>query len=169
MTDPKPQGDIEPLIEYDAPEDARRTEVAAADTGIRMQEADSYERMIDGMKRASEGARALAVYLDRYGFDRLAETLDKARVSMVRIAARPRPNDADSTPQKQTTKLTRIEAYNMVYEGLQDAARCARQMGTGHRGDLQWSIVAGQLDLTRDFAGELVRKRTRSSDLIIVP
>ena len=169
MRPDEPDSALEPPIEYSAPEDARRTEVAAADTGIRMLEADSYERMIDGMKRASEGARALAVYLDRYGFDRLAETLDKARVSMVRIAARPRPNDADSTPQKQTTKLTRIEAYNMVYDGLQDAARCARQFGTGHRRHLQWTIVARMLDTTRDHAGELVRKRTRTSALIITP
>ena len=169
MRPDEPSAEIEPLVQYDAPEDARRTEIAGPDTGIRMLEVDSYERMIDGMKSAAEGARALAVYLDRDAFDLLASTLDKTRVAMVRLAARPRAGDTDPTHVKPSTKLTRIEAYNMVYEGLQDASRCARQFGTGHRGHLQWALVAKWIDTTRDKAGDQVRRRTRTSSLIITP
>lgn len=159
--------DDEPLVEYSAPEDARRTDVAGPDTGIRMTESDSYERMIDGMRRASEGARCLACYIDRDGFDLLASTLDKLRFGMVRLAARPRPNDADSTHPKHVTRQTRIEGYNQLFEGLRDAAACARQFGTGHRGHLQWTLVAGRLDELRDKAGELVRRRTKTSPFLI--
>lgn len=155
------------LIEYEEPDDPRKTDVIGTESGIRMLEEDSYERMVDGLKKASEGARSLACYIDRDTFDLLATTMDKLRVAMVRMAGRPRPNDADSTRIKQTTRQTRIESYNALFDGLKEAAACARQFGTGHRGHLQWTLVARQLDTLRDKAGELVRRKTLTSPFLI--
>lgn len=158
----------EPLIEYDAPESARRTEVANPETGVRMGEIDSYERLVDGLKVASEGARNLVAHVNDPRFDSMADRFDNIRVKVVELAGRARPGDRDPIPKRVTkAKITRIESFNMIYKGLTDSARCARQFATGHRGDLNWTIVARQLETLRDNASELVRRRTMTSDLII--
>ena len=163
-----PDDEIEPLIQYDAPEDARRTEVANPETGIRMLEVDSYERLIDGMKVASEGARNLVHHMQDPRFDTMADKFDEVRAGVVMLAGRARPGDSDPIPRRVSQpKLTRIESFNLIYQGLSDAARCARQFATGHHGSLRWTLVARNLDTLRENAGELVRRRTMTSDLII--
>ena len=154
-------------IEYQAPDSFDRTDVRALDNGIRMEENDSYDVLIDGLKAASEGARNLAAHLERDRFDLLADTLDMARTKVVRLAGRPRPGDTEPSRPIGVSRISRIQSYNSIYDGLTTASRAARQFSTGHRGDLHWTLVARDLDKTREFCGEMVRRRTKTSPFLI--
>jgi hypothetical protein len=141
-------------------EDPHKTEVAH-DTGSRMLEIDSFERVVEGLKSASDGCRHLVARRENASWDRLADILDKTRVAVVRLAGMGRPADSDPTKRRkgEDTALPTVDAYIRVYNGLHAASAAARQLATGHRGDLRWSLYAAQLENLRDQTSRLVRVR----------
>ena len=149
--------------------DPHKTEVANDTYSVRMLEEDSWERMIGGMKRASQGCRHLVFWRQEPMMDVMADTLDKIRVAMTRKAKRGKPSDADPTLRARgMEKMLAIECYEMVYNGLTDAAACARQFAGAHRMDADWSLYALNLEKLRDKASLMIRShKFRRSGLIL--
>lgn len=146
MTD-QPQQDDNNLVVRDASGDP-------VPLGTRMIEKESYERVIEGLKIAAEGAAHLAVHeYDSRNingvnlYSALAKRLDLARRIAVERAA------IDETVMRQReTELVRgqpmryREAKRRFREGIKQAAGGMRQLATCHRGDFVWSKMAGDLE-----------------------
>ena len=128
--------------------------------GTKMTERDSYERVIEGLKIASDGCRNLATYFGREQWDMQADVLDMTRKQLVRLAGiGVTGDDAPSHRKLYGSALTRMEAYDRVYAGLTQAAGGMLQIAGGQRGDLRWSKVAFMAYSLRDTAGKLIRMK----------
>lgn len=124
--------------------------------GIRMVEFESYERIIDGLKSASDAARHMARWKNPDLWNALAQFLDQLRRAMVKEAGFDRPNDGrDSQQVFGGEGLTWSDANTRMLTGLKDAAAGARQISLGQRMDLRWTRYANQLDAMRDKAHEM--------------
>jgi hypothetical protein len=133
-----------------------------AQRGTRMNERQSYERCVEGLKMASDGCRNLAVYFNRERWDAQADLFDKIRAGVVRLAGIGAPADATESKKKfGGDGLTRNASYDRVYRGLTMAAAGMLQIAGGHRGDLRWSKIAFMAYSLRDTAGELIRLKKR--------
>ena len=124
---------------------------------IRMLESDSYQVMIDGLKRASEGAMSAYLHLKSDRFKKLAELIDQLRKHAALRTGRAKGIDIRPTlvPEARDA-MTRMKAYLEIKEGLSHASHGARQMGAGHRGD-EWFV---------HFGWALVDLEERSFELI---
>lgn len=153
-----------------AGEDAHKTELNGPDLGTLMLERDSYERVVEGLKRSADGARHLVHWQQHGSWDAYADRMDKIRVAVVRLAGIERPGDADPTRVfRGLSSLTRIDAYMRIHEGLTGAAAGARQLATCHRMDLRWSVYAAQLEKMRDSSSEMVRLQKAQRAGLILP
>lgn len=122
--------------------------------GTRMIEKESYERVIEGLKLAAEGAAHLAVHHARDGnvaavnvYSGLARRLDQVRLTSVDVAG----IDATRMKQQETqavrgNPLSFLHARVRLRNGLKQAAGGMRQLATCHRGDLRWSLMASHLE-----------------------
>ena len=136
--------------------------------GIRMLEIDSYQRIIEGLKGASDGCRHLAQWQNHASWDAFAGMLDKIRSGMVNVAGIGKPSDSDATkPFRGMTTVSRLDAYVRIYDGIHAAAAACRQMASGHRGDLRWSIYAEQLEQLRDSASKMVRAQKSMANVTV--
>lgn len=159
-----PASDAENDIEIDPSVDQspELSELSGLSESIRMLEVDSYDRLIEGLKSASDGARNLSPRLQDEMWDVLADLLDKVRVAIARDGGLNRPSDTDRTARKRgsSAALSAIEAYTRVYDGLHAASGAARQLATGHRMDVRWSVYAMHLEKLRDQSSEMVRRKS---------
>lgn len=129
--------------------------------GIRMLEGDSIDRVIEGLKMAADGCLHLHYHRDNRE-DPLwqinASAFDALRTTCAQMARR-RASDTTETADPRGARMPQGEAYQRVYEGLKMAGQAARQIATGHRGDLTWSKIARHLETQRDRLSSLVRTR----------
>lgn len=131
--------------------------------GTLMSERQSYERVIEGGKLASDGCRNLAAYEHGDSWDALADIMDQLRARCAALSGANSPADAAPSLRKFTSSaLTRNESYNRVYEGLGMMAGGARQLAACHRGDVRWSKIAYMAHALRDNAGQLLRMKRRT-------
>lgn len=129
--------------------------------GIRMLEGDSIDVFIDGLRMAGEGSMHLHYWRDDRDDELWLEAsrhFDKLRIAFARLA-RSKASDQVETRDPGGSDTPQIQSYQRVFDGLAMASRAARQIASGHRGDLRWSIAANQLDRWRDRMSGLVRKR----------
>lgn len=123
--------------------------------GVSMNERQSYERVVDGLKQAADGARHLSPWREDEEWDRLATLMDALRLSFVTIAKMDRPGDASlSLPKAGGLILGPKDSYERVYAGLGMASAGARQMAVCHRGDVRYSRLASGLENLRDKCGK---------------
>lgn len=131
--------------------------------GIRMLEGDSIDRVVDGLKMAGEGMMHLAHWRQDPTWGVMARGLDALRVNLSRMA-RSRPSDeAESRDPGGMGNMTAIESYTRIFDGITMAAKACRQIASGHRGDLRWTMAANNLDVWRDRMSVLVRKRKKQT------
>lgn len=131
-----------------------------APRGTAMTERQSYERVIEGLKIASDGCRNLAAYFNRDRWDMQAGVFDELRAAVVKLAGIGRSIDAIPSAKKfGGDALTRNESYDRIYRGLSDAAAGMLQIAGGHRGDLRWSRIAFMAYSLRDTSGQLIRMK----------
>lgn len=138
--------------------------------GTRMIERESYERVIEGLKIAAEGAAHLAVHEYRVrnaqtcaAYSGLARRLDQVRLLAVDVAGL----DETAMRQRETQEVRKeplrfLQAKRRLREGLKQAAGGMRQLATCHRNDLRWSMMAESLE-------ELQRKVTHGPSSILRP
>ncbi len=121
--------------------------------GTLMREFESYERIIDGLKSASDGARHMARWQAPDLWNALAAFLDQLRRAVVKESGFDRPGDArDSQQVFGGEGLTWPEANSRLSNGLKSAAAGARQIALGQRMDLRWTGYANRFDSLRDKA-----------------
>lgn len=150
-------------------DDLTLNEVRGLEKSIRMLEADTYDRLVHGLRTASEGARDIAARGDGM-WDVFGDMLDKIRAGMTRAAHRGKPTDADPTLRRRGSDPTQqiMPSYQNIYGGLDAAAKAARQMATGHRMDLRWSVWARDLERLRDKASLMIRKQVSNRTGLIL-
>lgn len=154
--------------ECEIPEGARVEDELKDNGSSRMVEADSYDVMIDGLKRAALGARSVYVHLKFEKFLRLADLIDSLRKEAALKAGRARSSDIRSTENPEARDaMTRMKAYCEIKEGLSFASHGARQMGAGHRGEEFWIEFGWSLVKLEDKAMELIRARAEGSGLYV--
>ena len=123
--------------------------------GTVMREFESYERIVEGLKIASDGARNMARFKNPDLWNKLAGFLDQLRKAMVKEAGFDRPEDARESQQAFGGNMSWTTASSRVANGLKDAAGGARQIALGQRMDLRWTQYANRLDEMRDKAHEM--------------
>ncbi len=124
--------------------------------GSIMCEFESYERIIEGMKIASDGARHMARYANPDPWNRYADFLDQVRRAMVQLAGFDRPEDARvSFQQFGGEGISRTAALSRIRTGLDGASAGARQIAQAQRMDLRWQIRANHINALRDKAHQM--------------
>lgn len=124
--------------------------------GTVMLEKESYERIIEGMKVASDGARHMARYANPEHWNKYADFLDQVRRAMVQLAGFDRPEDARVSLQLFGGEgISRTEAMSRIRTGLDGAAAGARQIAQAQRMDLRWQLRANHIDNLRHKAHEM--------------
>jgi hypothetical protein len=124
--------------------------------GSLMREFESYERIIEGLKNASDGARHMARWKSPDLWNALAQYLDQLRRAVVREAGFDRPNDArDSVQVFGGEGISWTDANSRLSNGLRDATAGAEQIALGQRMDLRWTRYANQFRRMRDKTHEM--------------
>lgn len=137
--------------------------------GTRMIEADSYDRLRDGLRIAAEAAAHIAVHEYRSNnvkganlYAGLARRLDQCRriaVEYTKIGDAQRERE---TQEVRSEPMPYFKARKRLRDGLKQASGGMRQLATCHRLDLRFSGMAQSLD-------EMQRKLTQPRSPIIMP
>lgn len=138
--------------------------------GTRMLDVDSYQRIIESLKMAADAAYHLTERDPDWR--KIAKVFDKLRSELATLGGMSTvAQDSVETIAKLSGQTMGVHvAYDRVYQGLRGSAAAARQMATGHRGDLRWSAYATRLETLRDKCGALIRmKRQNAAPLLILP
>ena len=123
--------------------------------GTVMVEFESYERIVEGLKKASDGARNMARFKNPDLWNALAAYLDQVRRAVVREAGYNRLQDGKDSQQVTGGEMSWTEANSRIVLGLKDAGNGARQIALGQRMDLRWTKYANRIDEMRDKAHEM--------------
>lgn len=133
--------------------------VAQDKRGSLMTELESWERVIEGLKLASDGARNMARHRAPDLWNRLAAYFDSLRKAVIKDGGFDRPSDATSSQQAWGADgISSGEAHKRLMNGLKGAAAGCRQLSLGQRMDLRWSMYADRIDRLRDKAHALALK-----------
>ena len=146
--------------------------------GSLMTELESWERVIDGLKLAADGARHIARHRQPDNWNKLAAFLDQLRKAVIKDGGFDRPQDATESKARTGGEALRFtDAHRRMMDGLKRAAAGARQISLGQRMDLRWTRYAEQFDVLRDKAHSLalsasplvsdVGWRSRQSGLLV--
>lgn len=131
-------------------------EAESGHRGSIMREMESWERLIDGLKMAAEGARHMARRQTPDKWNRLAGYLDSVRKAVIRDGGFDRPTDAtESIQQFGGEGLTFSQSQGRIGQGLRMAAAGAEQIAQCQRMDMRWLRYAAQLRKLRDDAHKL--------------
>jgi hypothetical protein len=139
--------------------------------GTRMIEIESYERVIEGLKIASDACMHLAKreltqegVANRRG---LALKLDQCRRMCIQKAGIEDVVRSSPTQEMRGEPLPFKKARNRLVNGLAQASGGARQLATCFRLDLTWASVAQQLEkLERNIRNP---KRMRHQHPLLLP
>jgi hypothetical protein len=129
--------------------------------GTLMVERESYERVIEGLKMASDGAHHLTQSRQDTKWRTLAQVFDKIRAAVAKLGGMgTEGTDTKAVAEQWNAQHMGVHAaYDRVYRGLDMACKGARQIATCHRGDLRWSKYAQMIEGLRDQCGRLIRMR----------
>jgi hypothetical protein len=115
-------------------------------SGVRMTERESCERVIEGLKMSADACVHLAKREPIQGatWKEIGAMLDKMRLEACRLAGLTmRQNE---TPGARGNPYTWRRARDRFLEGLKQATGGMRQLATCFRNDVNWSLMAMQLD-----------------------
>ena len=111
--------------------------------GSVMRELESWERIIEGLKMASEGAREMARWAFPDKWNQFAMYLDSVRKAVIRDGGFDRPADAKESEQKfGGDRMPMVQACSRVFNGLKMAAAGADQIANCQRLDIRWVTYA---------------------------
>lgn len=141
--------------------------------GTLMIERESYERVIEGLKIASDAAAHLAKYETGKAWEvwrKLANNLDQVRRIAVQKAGLGLAMKERETTEVRGEPMPWRRAKDRFREGLIQAAGGMRQMATCFRGDFAWSRMATDLEqLDAKMRGATTRVPTLNGGLILPP
>ena len=166
--DGQPASAPEQLIETDANGDPIRQ-------GTLMDERQSYERVIEGLKMVSDSCAHLIRHepLKAEYWRGFMTRMDQARRICVQYAGLGLTMKEKETSELRGDPLPWKMCRQRFLEGVEQAAGGCRQLATCHRGDLWWSQMATTLD---DLARKLhamrkaaVRQAVKQAPALILP
>lgn len=141
--------------EFD-PEAPIAEEVAQEKRGTVMREFESYERIIEGLKLAADGARHIARRRAPDLWNRAAQLFDSLRKAVIKDAGYDRPQDrTDSHEQWGGEGMSFTTAHSRMMDGLRMAVVGAEQIANCQRLDLRWLRYASQIRAMRDKAHQM--------------
>jgi len=136
--------------------------------GTRMLERESYERVVEGLKIASDaclhlarqedhnahvwsiagvGAKKDAATRDAETWRAICRLIDSVRYQAVALARIDHPGALNPTPALEGSKsMTWRQARDRFLNGIAQATGGMRQIATCFRADLQWSMLAQELE-----------------------
>jgi hypothetical protein len=123
--------------------------------GSVMFEYESYERVVEGLKLASDGARNMARFAHPDRWNVLAQFLDSARKAIVQLAGTGMDRGTDTKESDQLfggSGLSRVASMSRVTNGLRDASAGANQIAQAQRLDVRWLQYATKFSDLRDKA-----------------
>lgn len=143
--------------------------------GSLMNERQSYERVIEGLRMISDACAHLIRHepLQTEHWRGFMTRFDKARLICVQQAGLGLSMKEKETPELRGEPLPWKQCRQRFLDGVEQAAGGCRQLATCHRGDLWWSTMAATLD---DLARKIhalrraaVRKAVRQAPALILP
>lgn len=139
--------------------------------GVLMRERESYERVIEGLKMAADGAHHLVKNKQDGNWRQMSAVFDKLRAQIAKLGGlSSEAQDAVPTEPLDGSKTMGLHAsFERVYNGLNMATKGSRQIATCHRGDLRWSKYAIIIETLRDKCSLLVRMNTQRRSGIVIP
>ena len=116
--------------------------------GSLMNEKQSYERVIEGLKIASDAAAHLLKHEPENAdqWHTFCFNLDKCRRICVQKAGLGLAMKEKETSTVRGDPMNWRKARDRFHDGLVQVAGGMRQLATCHRGDLWWSTMAGQVE-----------------------
>lgn len=143
--------DFDPDPEFDVAEPIEKEK-----RGTEMRELESWERVIDGLKMAADGARHMARFRFPDKWNTFASYLDSLRKAVIKDGGFDRPADAtDSVQQFGGDGLSWAEAGRRIAEGIKMAASGADQIANCQRLDMRWVIYASKFRTLADAGNKL--------------
>lgn len=139
--------------------------------GVRMTERDSYERIIEGMKIASDAAMHLAKHetVNGYAWTTIGQNLDQCRRICVQKAGLGLTMKEKETQAVRGEPMGWMQARKRIREGLVQAAGGLRQLATCHRLEMWWSTMATQIESMEQKIRSPKRSANRGGGLILPP
>ena len=143
--------------------------------GSLMDERQSYERVIEGLKMVSDACAHLIRHepLQTEYWRGFMTRFDKARLICVQQAGLGLAMKEKETGELRGEPLPWKLCRKRFLDGIEQAAGGCRQLATCHRGDLWWSTMASTLD---DLARKLhamrraaVKKAVQQAPALILP
>ena len=143
--------------------DAPVTEAVEQDhRGSVMREFESYERIIEGLKTASDGFRNMARFSNPDKWNKLADFSDQVRRAMLQLSGFDRPEDAKPSAQLfGGVGISRSAALSRIRTGLDGAAAGSRQIAQAQRMDLRWQMRANHIDSLRKTATAMAKQEVQ--------
>lgn len=146
--------DFDPDPEFDVAEPIEKEK-----RGTVMRELESWERVIDGLKMAADGARHMARYVFPDKWNTLASYLDSIKKAVIRDGGFDRPADATvSVQQFGGDGMPMVMACSRVFNGLKMAAAGADQIANCQRLDMRWVLYASKFRTLADVEQKLAIK-----------
>ena len=135
-------------------------EVQQDHRGSIMREFESYERIVEGLKLASDGARNMVQFArdqdKKDAWNKSASFFDQIRRAIVQDSGYNRLVDTQDSKQVFGGEgMTWSTANSRILTGLKDAEAGASQIALGQRLDLRWTRYSNLLRSLRDKAGQL--------------
>lgn len=117
-------------------------------TGTRMIEKESYERVVEGLKMASDACQHIAkgetvqasTWID------IGAMFDKMRREAVALAGLDLAMKQNETPTMRGAPMSWRKSRQQFLDGIKQATGGMRQLATCFRGDFNWSFMAQQLE-----------------------
>ena len=150
-----------------------RTGDIVQETGSRMDEHQSYQRVIDGLKIAAEASAHLVITDAEFGdyWRALRKALDGLRKAAVGVSGLDLTMRFKETADPRGGFLPWREARDRLHEGIKQAAGGMRQLAVSHRGDMVYSRMANDLESMqakiKAAATQRAKKATRRGQLWI--
>lgn len=140
--------------------------------GTKMIEAESYERVIEGLKMAADACAHLAKQEPQHGrtWKDIGQLLDKQRLQAVRLAGLGLTMRQQETQDATGNPYPWRKARDRFLDGLRQATGGMRQLATCFRGDVEWSFMAQVLERqTEKFRALLYGRTAKPQSPLILP
>lgn len=143
-------------------------------TGTRMIEKESYERVIEGLKMASDACMHLAKQEPQFceRWKSIGQKLDGMRLTSCKLAGLDLAMRQLETQGARGNPYAWKHARERLLNGVKQASGGMRQLAVCFRADIQWSIMAQSLDRSVEKLRALLvgkEKATAPSSLILPP
>jgi len=128
-------------------------------SGSLMSELQSYERIIEGLRMASDAAKHIAVIKEDQRWTRIAHALCVVQKAIADRARMNRPQDSEINLDLPAETMPVTAAFIRHIDGLAQAIGGLRQMATYHRMQEFWLKWVKQLEDMRSKAAGLMQAR----------